>query len=155
MWEPTAQLNDLLRHLGCGRVRAMCRRMRPIHEPVRFTKLTSPTPFVECVPANSVAPAQFRHAPVPRVVISHHPNALFHPTGLRKWHRRVLPPMHVDLSTILPVQSVGDLPSLYPELVGMPPHPICFASQVLRSQIDPGSSPGQALSPRAGRGGVC
>src|SRR5262245_49430228 len=110
---PTVQLNDLLRHLGCGRVRAMCRRMRPIHEPARFTKPMSPTPFVECVPANSVAPAQFRHAPVPRVVISHHPNALFHPTGLRKWHRRLLPPMHVDLSTILPVQSVEDLPSLY------------------------------------------
>src|SRR5215475_5211420 len=122
MGEPTAQLNDLLRHLGCGRVRAMCRRMRPIHEPARFTKPMSPTPFVECVPANSVAPAQFRHAPVPRVVISHHPNALFHPTGLRKWHRRLLPPMHVDLSTILPVQSVEDLPSLYLRPAEAPPH---------------------------------
>src|SRR5262245_8593949 len=106
--------------------------MRPIHEPARFTKLTSPTPFVECVPANSVAPAQFRHAPVPRVVISHHPNALFHPTGLRKWHRRVLPPMHVDLSTLLPVQFVGDLPRLYLRLAATPPHPDSFAALGIR-----------------------
>src|SRR5262245_51992293 len=33
-----------------------------------------------------------------------------------------------------------------PELVDKPPHPICFASQGLRSQID--------LSPQAGRGGA-
>src|SRR5262245_30900868 len=35
-----------------------------------------------------------------------------------------------------------------------PPHPTCFAPQALRSQVDPGSSPGQALSPQAGRGGA-
>src|SRR5262249_14513524 len=39
------------------------------------------------------------------------------------------------------------------ELVDKPPHPICFASQGRRSQIDPGSSPGQALRPRTAAGG--
>src|SRR5262245_12139368 len=40
------------------------------------------------------------------------------------------------------------------EPVETPPHPTCFAPLALRLQVDPGSSPGQALSPHAGRGGA-
>src|SRR5882757_7389108 len=63
------------------------RRMRAVFKPRRIAGLPSLPPLVKRVAANPVAPANLRHAPVPALVLQKHTNALFHPTGLSKWHR--------------------------------------------------------------------
>src|SRR5215216_5154786 len=112
MRKPPAQRNHFVLHIGRSRVRTMRWRMRSIHKPVRCPQLTPPPPCVKRVPANTISPAQLRYAPVARVVIRQHANALFHPTGLRKWHRRVLPPIHLDLSTI-PRSNLSGIYTVY------------------------------------------
>ena len=87
-------------HLLCNRtVRGLPTlqgRMRAVLKPGRIAALFPLAPFVKRVAANPVAPAHLRYAPVPALVLQKHPNTLFHPTGLSKWHRRVLPPTHSE-----------------------------------------------------------
>src|SRR5262249_7928102 len=100
--------------------------MRAIHEPIQRSAVTSPTPLVKRIARDAVSSAQLRHAPVAGIVLRQHSNALFHPTGLSKRHRRALPPCTLHLSTILPVQSVRNLPGLNPQVAESPPHPSEF-----------------------------
>jgi hypothetical protein len=99
---------DRLGHLLPNPPGAAQGRMRAVGKPLLPSDRSPSSPFVKRIPTDPVTPAQFRHAPVPRAVVRQHSNALFHSTGLLKWHRRILPPMHFDLSTIIPVQTVGN-----------------------------------------------
>ena len=65
------------------------------------------------VSAHPIAPAQLRHAKTPRIVARKHSNPLFHPTGLRKRHRKssfrasltCRPSTQSKLSGIYPVRT--------------------------------------------------
>ena len=111
------------------------RRMRAIHEPCRIAALLPLPPFVKRVSANPIAAANLRYAPVPALVLKKHPNTFFHPTGLSKWHRRALPPMHSETCR---GSSRSNLSGIYP---------VCTADR----PPTPDPSPPRA-SARGGRG---
>ncbi len=94
--------------------------MRAIHEPCRIAALLPLPPFVKRVSANPIAAANLRYAPVPALVLKKHPNTFFHPTGLSKWHRRALPPMHSETCR---GSSRSNLSGIYPVCTCMPRRP--------------------------------
>src|SRR5262245_1443013 len=141
--------DHLLGNLTIGGLWTLQRRMRAILEPFRVAALLAVAPFVKRVATNPIASAQLRHAPVPALVIQKHPDTFFHPTGLLEWHRRALPPMHLETCR---QSSRSKLSGIYSVCtLGLPLTPTLSPRRAGRGSSAP--SPRRLNAERAGLGG--
>ncbi len=82
-----SHLHDLVHRPRSSPMRATQCGMRAVHKPALLAAGAPLTPFIKGVAANSVAATQFRHAPIPRLIIRQHQDPLFHATSFPKRHR--------------------------------------------------------------------